>query len=200
MAACFTRHGSAGLRALGFGMAWFFIAYAPCTGIIIPVNAIFLEHWMYLPAAGLFIGVAEGTARLLRHETAKAAAIILSAVTVLCFGMFTLQQNALWRDPITFYSHILNYEEGSGRLHNNLAMAYDDVGRDDLAMEHYQKAIALEDHYAQTHYNLGRLYLKMGRLEEAKAEMHKALAIDPGFYRASEILNAMEKPKTRSVY
>jgi tetratricopeptide (TPR) repeat protein len=180
-----------GTKAFAFGILWFFAAYFPCMGIFIPVNAIFLEHWMYLPAAGLFLGIGEGTARGLKNETAKAVVAVTAAVMKVCFFILTLEQNAVWRDPMTFYSHILSYEDGTARVHNNIAMAYDDMDQSALAMQHYKKAVEYEDNYAQTHYNLARLYLKLGMAQEAKAELERALAIDPDFTRATEMLKQL---------
>ncbi|MBI3419631.1 MAG: tetratricopeptide repeat protein [Proteobacteria bacterium] len=183
-------------NAVVFGLLWFFAAYFPCSGIIIPVNAIFLEHWMYLPSIGLFLGFAEALALFFeKKEKVKPVGIGLASVTAFVFVMLTCMQNAVWSDPIGFYSYILQYEKGSARLHNNLAMAYDDAGQDDLALEHYRQAIATEDTYPQTHYNLGRLMLELGNVEKATAEFNRALQIDSTFQPAMGMLIKLKELK-----
>lgn len=175
------------LRLPLFGILWFFAALVPLSGIIVPVNALFLEHWMYLPTIGLFLGlIAPAAAFAEKNGRDLAIALVIFAIDGL--GFLTFQQNALWRDPVSFYNHILQYEEGSARLHNNLAMAYADEGNDSMAMQHYQKAVVLSDTYAQTHFNLGMLYLKYGNLDDGTLHMKRALALDKNFYHAARKL------------
>ncbi len=175
------------LRALAFGVLWFFAAYFPCTGIFVPVNAIVLEHWMYLPAIGLFLGVGQALAIWLdKKPLAEMAAMTVAGVVFILFALLTWQQNGVWRDPVTFYTHILEFERGSARVHNNLAMAYSEKQQEDLAIYHYQTAIEREDHYPQTHFNLGKLLINNGKAAEGVAQMKRAMEIDPTFYRAAE--------------
>ena len=49
--------------AMSFGLLWFAAAHAPDTGILVMTNSLFLEHWMYLPSVGLFLGLAETIAK-----------------------------------------------------------------------------------------------------------------------------------------
>jgi hypothetical protein len=51
--------------ALSWGLLWFGAAHAPNSGILFSMNSLFLEHWMYLPTIGLFLGFAETGVRFL---------------------------------------------------------------------------------------------------------------------------------------
>ena len=44
---------------LSWGLLWFGAAHFPDSGLLVPVNSLFLEHWMYLPTIGLFLGIAQ---------------------------------------------------------------------------------------------------------------------------------------------
>jgi tetratricopeptide (TPR) repeat protein len=177
------------LRPLAFGVLWFFAAYFPCTGIVIPVNAFFLEHWMYVPSIGLFLGAAE-TLRLYMggNKTVEAVGIAISGVVIVLFAVLTWQQNETWHDPIVFYNRILSFEKGTARVHNNLGMAYEDAGQRELAILHYEKAIATDDTYPQTRYNHGVLMFKTGNAQRGIDDMKRALELNPDFYRASDVL------------
>ena len=50
-----------------------------------------------------------------------------------------------------------------------------------LALEYYQKAIAIDPFYATPHNDLGILYEKQEKREQAEVEYLKAIAIDPRF-------------------
>ncbi|MBI4435833.1 MAG: polysaccharide biosynthesis/export family protein [Candidatus Omnitrophica bacterium] len=57
-------------------------------------------------------------------------------------------------------------------------------GQLELAMQHYQKAIAIDPQYATPHNDLGILYEKQGKSEEAESEYLKAVSLDPHFLDA----------------
>ncbi len=176
-------------KPLGWGAAWFIVAYFPCSGILISANALFLEHWMYVPSIGLFLGIAQTIANFFRFDGEKQ---LLGIALLLAYGGFlittTLIQNNVWNDPITFYTHILKYEDGVARLHNNLGMAYQQQGDNRKAEIHYRKAIEVWDVYAQTHHNYGKMLLEEGKVDDAIAQFKRAVEIDPNFFRSVNAL------------
>lgn len=162
------------LGVLAFGLLWFGAAHVPHTGILIPVNSFFLEHWLYLPSVGLFLGVA-GT---LLSPRMKAWPALLA----LPLAFLTFKQNQVWATPESFYTNVLKYNPNAVRVHNNLAMYYSDQKQTDKAIQHYQLAIQISDEYAQTHYNLALSMLEMGRTYEAIQQLERAIRINPDFY------------------
>ena len=78
-------------RALSFGLLWFAITLAPVTGIIIPVDALISEGWMYMPMMGLFLGVTQ-TAAVFFEKRQNAARLLVLALT-LSLGTATFIQN-----------------------------------------------------------------------------------------------------------
>jgi len=55
--------------------------------------------------------------------------------------------------------------------HNHLGLIYDNVGRNEDAIESYKKALTVNTDSVRARINLGTLYLKAGRFEEAKEEL-----------------------------
>ncbi len=173
---------------VSFGILWFFIALIPVSGII-PVNALILEHWLYLPSIGFFLIVAMLLFKI--HERIGYYRSVVSlAVVVLLFILLslTLARNIDWRDPITFYNNILSYGPSTARVHNNLAMAYDDHGNTISAERHYQAAIQMSDRYAETRYNLGLLYARSGQFDAAIEQLEHSIEINPNFFFAHRLL------------
>ncbi|MFA5041333.1 MAG: hypothetical protein WC464_06850, partial [Bdellovibrionales bacterium] len=53
---------------LSWGFLWFAAAHSPDTGLLFPMNSLFLEHWMYLPSVGLFLGIAQTLVVLTKNK------------------------------------------------------------------------------------------------------------------------------------
>jgi Tfp pilus assembly protein PilF len=150
---------------------WFFAAHIPHTGVLLPVNSLFLEHWMYLPSIGLIGGLlwfAAGTP-VFRPAGVPDVAVI----------------------PVTFYTNILSHAKGNARVHNNLGMAHSERGMGELAIEQYLKAIAFKDVYPQVRHNLAEEYMKLGQFPEAIAQLKRAIEINPQFYYSYRNLAAI---------
>lgn len=166
-----------------WAVLWFFAAHIPHMGILIPVNSLFLEHWMYLPTMGLFLAAGHGVAGWLGRWVPFAA-----AAPVLALGIATFRQNDVWENPIRFYSNILDHNPKSARVRNNLAMAYADQGNIEAAAREYETAIAISDEYPQTHHNLGLLRAQQGRYADAIRELERAIQMNPDFHYSYEYL------------
>lgn len=65
-------------------------------------------------------------------------------------------------------------QSGSAGAHQNLALAYEDQGKLDLAAQHYARAIELQPSDVMTRANYGLLLLKQGRSQEAVRQLEQA--------------------------
>ncbi len=176
-----------------FSWLWFFIAFVPMMGILVPVNSFILEHWLYLPSIGVFIVVGKGLAKLMnsQNQRVQGVGLVLLMVSSLSLASLTHFRNKDWATPIVFYENILEYSEGTARVHNNLAMAYSTQKQFDRAISHYKKAIAISDIYAQTHYNLARAYIQKQNYEKALIHLQRSLEINPDFHYAQSLLKQL---------
>ena len=185
--------------ALSWGLLWFAAAYSLYTGLAVPLNALFLEHWMYLPTAGLALGLAQSLAELVGRHSGRfpalnavcAGGVVL--VAVLC-GAATWGQNRVWRDAFTLYPSILA-QEPSPRALVNLGKAWLDRGDIDKAIYYSRAAITLRDVLPEAHQNLATaLSRKPGwdrHPEPVIAELNRALELAPRFLPAINGLAAV---------
>jgi hypothetical protein len=184
-------------RAMGWGLLWFGAAHAPDSGILIPMNSLFLEHWMYVPSIGLFLGIAQTIATIAQGRLRPIGYACAAAAVVFAVFMAdkTYAQNAIWHDPVSFYTNIFDHGEKSARAHNNLALYYADHGEPDKALAQFKQAIDLSDTYAETRHNLALTYLHMpdpaAHIDDAIENLKRALEIDPRFYRSAQALAAI---------
>ena len=167
---------------LGFGILWFLIGLSPTSNLLIPINGLIYEHWLYLPLIGIFLvliwlGMILGE----RYNIEKILALILIAFLVF-LSVLTINRNKDWYDPITFYNQTLKYAPSSYRVVNNLGMAYDDQGSYEKAEETYKRAISLVPTNPVAFHNLGNSYKEEGRTDLAVENFEKAISLDPGFF------------------
>jgi len=97
----------------------------------------------------------------------------------------------------SLYQQILKVDPNQpGALHFLGVIAHQ-LGRNDLAIEHIRKSIALTPLNEQYHYNLGAVYQAAGRHEEALASYQKALQLREDYVEAfnglGNVLNAQGK-------
>ncbi|MGE3624061.1 MAG: hypothetical protein AB7H77_09370 [Bdellovibrionales bacterium] len=192
--ACIILARRRGALPLNWGLMWFAGAHVLHTGVFLPLNSLFLEHWMYVPAIGFFLGATQSLALLLEKASRKitAATIALAFVAAAALGARTWDQNKYWRDPIVFYTHIIESGTVSARAHNNLANAYAEGHQTEKAIEHLRIAISLSDKFPQTHHNLALELLRMPdsekNIDEAIAELNRAVQLNPEFFQSYELL------------
>lgn len=168
---------------------WYVVAFIPMNGILLPVNSFMLEHWLYLPSLFLFAGLAS----LILKTPGRYTPYIIYGLILIGLTLSTRARNTVWSDPITFYSDILKYTQGSARVHNNIAMAYSEKRQIENAEKHYKMAIETADMYPQTHYNLARLYIEKENYQEAQKHLLRSLEIAPDFIYAQKLLSDLNQ-------
>jgi tetratricopeptide (TPR) repeat protein len=178
-----------GSLSVPWGFSWFAAAHSPHTGILVAVNALILEHWMYLPSVGMFLGASAAVVPRLKRPGVKYLICFLYAGAVIALGVRTFYQNRIWADPITFYSHIIKFSPDVPRVHNNLGMALSDKGRFAEAEHEYMETIRLMSNLPQPYHNLAQLYLTQNKINEAKMFYEKALQQDPKFFYSAFALS-----------
>ncbi len=181
--------------AVSWALLWFAAAHLLHTGILVPVNSLFLEHWMYLPSVGLFLGL--GQAIQLQFERPQLQKYKFTATTLTLaiaglLGFLTYHQNATWINPDVFYNRILSYGETSARAHNNLGNYYSSEENYEQALEQYRLGLKTADTHPEIHLNIALLLLKLppqaAHINEAIDELKRSIEIDPNYYSSYEAL------------
>lgn len=181
--------------AVSFGIAWFFITYAPYSNII-PVCNIISERYLYLPSFGfclllaaVFIKAWEVINRSLSYRRIfRAIAVVTLTLFVGSYAALTIKRNYEYNDIFTYWSTNINNFPDGYVVYNNLAATY-------FVQGNYANAIAycwinLLINPAQPHVwcNLGMVYHKTGDLNQAKECYLEALKIDKDYKIAKEAL------------
>lgn len=188
---------------LSFGCAWFFIAIAPASNVLVPINAVLYEHFLYMPMIGIVLivlkmgtvtEVNKGTPYLIPHRThhgelSMVSPYLLKLVTVPIFILtlilaifcaINIRRNTDWHTAIGFYEKLVTYAP-SYRVINNLGMEYADKDITDKAELWYNKAIAMDPKNPVAYHNIAGIYRDSGRVGLAEQNFKKAIELDPKF-------------------
>lgn len=128
---------------IALGLGWFVVTWLPISGIF-PLNAPMAEHWMYVPLAGLLWAMAEVAAFLVRGRNGQVALGGLVCAMSVYFVVLTVDRNRDWHDNETLFVATLAENPNSARVHQNLAITYDDIlGNRPGARRHYERVLEI---------------------------------------------------------
>ena len=180
-----------------FCLLWFFITFAP-TSNILPVfpstassHLYTAEHFMYLPAMGLFvlaallfpIGPATGE-NLRGRRRVQRLFLALWLMIVLVFSLLTIRRTTDWRDNRTFFESSLSTNPSSARMMNNLGVLYLEQKQYEKAMEMFQSTLRIRPDTASAYNNIATVHEDLGAAGQAEEAYRKALLTDEKNIRA----------------
>ena len=153
---------------VSFGLLWFFLHLLP-TQSILARDDLLSERNLYLPSMGIYLAVVGGlagtarTAAFRRRGHAQPVARpsrapqittwVSGALVIATLAGATWRRNALYADPVAFWSDAVEKSPRKARPHTNLGIAWLRVSELDRAIEEFRIALSLEplDAVAQRH-------------------------------------------------
>jgi len=178
------------------GLLWLGGNLTPASGVLTPVSGLMYEHYMYLPVVGwalfIFSWLLIGFSKFKKRYLIFIGALV-GLVWLVFLSVVTWQRNAIWRDPITFYRNILQYNQQSLRVWNNYGMALSDAGQYQDAVQAYRRAINLskDNSAAPPYHNLANALVKLGETQAAIDNYRQAISLDKHFYYSYNSLAAL---------
>jgi hypothetical protein len=153
-------------KLVSFAIFWFFISLlVECT--IIPIEDVIFEHRLYLPLAGVSLGI---IATWFYWFKGKMVADLtkIAIVILVVFGLMVVNQNRVWRDEFSLWSDAVAKAPQKARAHLNYGLALQQKSRLDDAMNEYIKVGELEkSRIAVSHNNIGGIYFLKGNKDKA---------------------------------
>ena len=180
-------------RLLAFCILWY-LGHLVIESSVIGLEIIF-EHRSYLPSIGVFLLVVSLAFRVrIPRWMAAAGLCVLAAV----WSLWTVERNAVWADPVMFWSDAAAKSPNLARPYFSLGAVYADAGNFDAAMTQYTKAIQVHDQYkkrptaarpshlttydwiqARSYAERGKILTLQGKLDEARSDLDQAIRIAP---------------------
>lgn len=154
---------------VAFALLGFVATWLPISNFL-PLNATVAEHWMYVPSAFLFAGVALSAARLLENRPKfRKTAAACTLAWVLALVAITGSQQSYWSDQSNFIRETLERAGRKPRMLVNAANLKMQGGDLAGARALLNEALKQSPEMAFAQFSLATLAFMEGRLDEAKA-------------------------------
>ncbi|MFH1664663.1 MAG: tetratricopeptide repeat protein [Candidatus Omnitrophota bacterium] len=169
-----------------FFVGWFFAAFLPTSGLLIPTTSVAAERYMYLPAIALFYLFAAEIKRLAGIKRIRTAVLAGTVMLICFFSAAAYVRNTEWTDPIKFYSSSIERNPGS-IYRSDLAKEYSNIGAYGKALALYEEVVKQGQTPEMTCValnNIGNIYQQMGMLDKSEEAFKNILDVNPGYARA----------------
>jgi protein O-mannosyl-transferase len=184
----------------GFGLLCFLINLMP-ESFLVP-QYLFFAYRATLPMFGLLLVLADGLLEILAKTRSlreqkwylgPAAASLLAMVLVALMGSVTVSKANLWKDPVLFWTDIVeglpspaeNVEKLiAAHALDSLGVALHRQGKNVEAVPTFRRGLEISPAYMPSYVNLAAAYAALGDTAEAEASLKKAVEIEPQAPRA----------------
>jgi len=190
------------------GWFWFLGTMVPMSGLVQVGAQAMADRYAYLPFVGLFImfcwGIADfqpaaGPADSKWVEEGHSSSNWLpfaSLALLLALAAVAHQQLWYWRDSLALWEHAAETTSGNWMAEDMLAGVTLELGKADLALSHYRRALALNPGDPISNVNIGNWNLYAGHPGDA-VEYYQNVLSSP---RAPEVLRAKAYEGLRRAY
>ncbi|MBI5509055.1 MAG: tetratricopeptide repeat protein [Deltaproteobacteria bacterium] len=177
-------------RALFFWYAVFFIGLLPVSQIV-PLITLMNDRYLYFPMLGAaaLAGAAVAAAALqIRGQTTplrRSAGFGLAVAAGTLFAAMASTSRArvaVWENDLTLWTDTVQKMPLSAAAWYQLGHSYQDVGRDEEALEAYRRAVTYDPTAKDARANLAGYLIKRRELPEALALLEDGVRLNPDYF------------------
>ncbi|MGI9251168.1 MAG: tetratricopeptide repeat protein [Pseudohongiellaceae bacterium] len=124
---------------------------------------------------------------------------IKAVATLLLLGcmLLTFNQTKIYKDEITFFTHITTNNPAAHHAHFNLGNALREQGRMEEAITKYQIATEQDPESTEILINIGVAWLESENYQAAEEAFRRAVTLEPGEFQAQQNLAAALRRQQR---
>jgi tetratricopeptide (TPR) repeat protein len=167
-----------------FGLAWLGAFWLPVSGLVPFPGVPLADRYLYLPAVGLWLVLADQAVRVGRRLAPRGGPAVAARVAGASLLVALAAQSAdiarAWAGDVPLFTRVLaRYPEEAFGHHNLGTALLDQVGDLDAAERSFERALALDPAFPRLRTQLGYVRLRRGDAAGALAHYREALALDP---------------------
>ena len=166
------------------GALFFAVTLSPTLGFVdygYMQFAFVADRFQYLAGIGVMavlVGTAAwGASRLV--GVMRVTANGLFGATLVLLGTLTWAQAGIYRDDVTFFSHIVSLNPKARRAHTNAGRRLVKLGRFDEAEDHLRRALEVDPHDSNARQNMAEVLRRTKRYDEAIEAFRTVLRAQP---------------------
>ncbi|MBI5075990.1 MAG: tetratricopeptide repeat protein [Nitrospirae bacterium] len=166
-----------------FGLAWLILFWLPVSGIVFFSGVQMADRFLYIPAIGIWLVVADQAAlRMPSRNAARRYVYAGAALILLLLAVLTIRRNMDWRSDMTLFTRVVEQYPENPHGHLNLGSAYlDRRGPNDLVLaeKEFEEALSLDRELQTVYAPLGYIQMEQGDFEKALYYYSEALSFEP---------------------
>lgn len=173
-----------GKKMVFFSLVFFIVNIVFLLQILGAGQGYLADRFTYIAYTGFFIAAGYYLNTYIEdNPNSKNAVLGIAGILIVVYGMVTFQQNKIWQNSATLWTHVLKYYKETTLPYGNRANYYRDKKMYKEAIADYNATIALKDNQPQAYNSRARLYFDaaVGRdsLMLALNDYNKAIQYDP---------------------
>lgn len=179
-------------KAVFFGISFFIVNIVFLLQILGAGQGYLADRFTYISYLGLFFIAGYYFEVLIRQKTTYNKFIVgIAGLYLVILGAMTFQQNKIWKDSGTLWTHVLKYYNKTTLPFGNRANFYRDKGMYKEALADYNATISMKDDQPQAYNSRAKLYFTLAKTQDtlllALNDYNKAIqyAPDDGEFHAN---------------
>jgi len=168
-----------------FSFLFFFVTLLPYLNII-PLSTLLADRYVFLGSFSYSFLLGIGFDNLYRFRNKffsedffKPFSVALFLFILISYSFMTVQQNRVWKNSYTLWADAVEKYPESDTANALMGVVYMDLGMDQEAVRHLEKAIQILPYDYQSRNNLAIVYGRMGEPGKAFNELMTALHLAP---------------------
>jgi len=170
-------------RAVFFGLAFFIANVIFLLQIVGAGQGFLADRFTYIAYFGLFFLLACFPKFLMKKFPERKAVIMgITGLILLSYGYVTFQQNKIWENSATLFSHVLKYYDKATTPWGNRANYFRDIGETQKALYDYSQMIKLKPGEPAPYNSIAKLYFNFDHPDSLKRALfycNKAIELKP---------------------
>jgi tetratricopeptide (TPR) repeat protein len=171
-------------KALFFGLSFFIVNIVFLLQILGAGQGFLADRFTYIAYLGLFFIAGYYLDQWMTQKPEKSSmALSMVVIFITVFAFMTYNQNKIWQNSGTLWTHVLKYYKNTTLPYGNRANYYRDKKMYKEALADYNATIAMKDEQPQAYNSRARLYFDLAKGKDtlllALNDYNKAIQYDP---------------------